>query len=153
MAAAAQPVAPARNATGTANIFSALSVQKDYDLDFGMATVTTAGTVVLDPNTDNVTTTGGVTYVGGNAHSAAFEGIAPIANIVIIRLPKVATTLTRVGGTQTMTVDTWTMNGTSRRNISAKTAFSFKVGGTLHVAANQAEGTYVGTFLVDVQYP
>lgn len=151
--AAAQPVAPARNATATATLFSALTLQKDNDLDFGMATVTTAGTIVLDPNSNAVTTTGGVVFVGGSPHAAKFDGIAPIGNIVIIRLPKAATTLTRVGGTQTMTVDTWTMDGTSRRNISAKSAFDFQVGGTLHVGANQAEGTYVGTFQVDAQYP
>jgi hypothetical protein len=36
----------------------------------------------------------------------------------------------------------------------AKTgSFEFRVGGTLNVAANQAEGDYVGTFVVTAQYP
>jgi Domain of unknown function (DUF4402) len=32
-------------------------------------------------------------------------------------------------------------------------SFTFRVGATLNVAAGQAEGTYVGTFDVTVQYP
>jgi hypothetical protein len=32
-------------------------------------------------------------------------------------------------------------------------SFTFNVGGTLNVAANQVEGVYTGTFEVTVQYP
>ncbi|MGZ2412359.1 uncharacterized protein DUF4402 [Sphingomonas sp. F9_3S_D5_B_2] len=152
-AAAPTRVAPDRNATAAVNIYQPIGVQKNYDLDFGLATVTTAGTAVVDPNTDKITTTGGVVAVGGFPHSAVFEGVTPTGNVVIIRLPKAASVLTRVGGTQTMTVDTWTLDGTSRRNVPSKSTYAFKVGGTLHVNANQVEGTYVGTFTVDVQYP
>ena len=153
VAASPEPVAPDRQATAAAIIAQPLTLQKDYDLDFGLATVTTAGTMVLDPNSDALTTTGGVVAVGGSPHAANFKGIAPTGNIVIIRLPKTATTLTRVGGTETMTVDRWTLDGTTRRNVLSKIAFDFRVGGTLHVNPNQAEGIYVGTFAVDVQYP
>ena len=34
--------------------------------------------------------------------------------------------------------------------FAAQQPFVFKVGGTLNVGANQAEGTYVGTFTVDI---
>lgn len=152
-AAAATPTTPDKNATGTATIYQPLGLQKDQDLYFGLATVTTAGTLVLDPNTDALTATGGVVPVGGTPHSALFEGIAPTGNVVIVRLPRTATTLTRIGGSETMTVDRWTINGTTRRTIPSKSAYTFKVGGTLHANANQAEGLYVGTFTVDVQYP
>jgi hypothetical protein len=153
VAAAPEPVAPDRQAIAAATIANPVTLQKDYDLDFGLATVTTAGTMILDPNSDALTTTGGVLAVGGSPHAANFKGIAPTGNVVIIRLPKDATTLTRVGGTETMTVDRWTLDGTTRRNVLSKTAFDFRVGGTLHVNANQVEGIYVGTFVVDVQYP
>ena len=153
VAASAEPVTPDKQAAAAATIAQPLTLQKDYDLDFGLATVTTAGTIVLDPNSDALTTTGGVVAVGGSPHAANFKGIAPTGNVVIIRLPKDATTLTRVGGTDTMTVDRWTLDGTTRRNVLSKIAFDFRVGGTLHVNANQADGIYVGTFTVDVQYP
>ena len=153
MAAPTPPTTPDRNASATANIYQPLALLNKDDLNFGMATVTTGGTIVLDPNNDAVTATGGVVPVGGSPHAALFEGIVPNGNVVIIRLPRTATTLTLYGGTETMTVDTWTLDGTSRRNVASKQAYTFKVGGTLHVNPNQAEGFYTGTFTVDVQYP
>jgi hypothetical protein len=149
----AAPVAPARNATATATITQPASVRKLNDLYFAFLSVTTAGTAVVNPNTDAMTTTGGVIQAGGTPYSAMFEAVSPVKNVVHIRIPNTASTVTRVGGTETMTVDTWTLSGSSNRNVVAKEPFSFNVGGTLHVNANQVEGLYVGTFAVDIQYP
>ena len=149
----AAPVAPNRNATATVEIATSATVRKIEDLNFAMLTVTTAGTAVINPNTDTMTTTGGVIHAGGMPYAALFEAISPIKNNVHIRIPKVATVITRVGGTETMIVDTWTLSGSDKRNIVIREPFQFKVGGTLHVNANQVEGTYVGTFTVDVQFP
>lgn len=151
--ALAAPVTPDKNATGTVSITSPATVRKMNDLYFAYLTVTTAGTAVVNPNTDTMTTTGGVIHVGGVPYSALFEAVSPVKNVVLIRIPKAAATLTRVGGTETMRVDTWTLAGTPSRNIVAKEPFQFNVGGTLHVNANQVEGLYVGTFTVDVQFP
>ena len=52
-----------------------------------------------------------------------------------------------------MTVSNWTISGNARRTVAEQEPFNFKVGGTLYVNANQVEGTSVGTFAVDVQYP
>ena len=152
-AAPPQLFLPDRNATGTATVTRPITLQKMRDLDFGLVTVTTAGTAVLNPNNDAVTTTGGVLFAGGYPHSAVFDGISPLGNIVIIRLPRSPAIVTRVGGTETMTIDDWTLDGSSRRTVPSRTAFTFKVGATLYVGANQAEGTYTGTFDVEVQYP
>jgi hypothetical protein len=149
----AAPVAPVKNATATVAITPPASVRKLNDLYFAYLSVTTAGTAVVDPNTDTMTTTGGVITVGGVPYSAMFEAVSPVKNVVHIRIPNTASTVTRVGGTETMTVDTWTLAGTANRNVVAKEPFAFKVGGTLHVNANQVEGLYLGTFAVDIQYP
>jgi hypothetical protein len=149
----AAPVAPATNATATVAVTQPASVRKLNDLYFAYLTVTTAGTAVVNPDTDAMTTTGGVIFAGGVPYSALFEAVSPVKNVVIIRIPKIPATVTRVGGTETMTVDTWTLAGSANRNIIAKEPFQFKIGGTLHVNANQVEGLYVGTFTVDVQYP
>ena len=73
-------------------------------------------------------------------------------------------TLTRVGGGGTMTVNNLALdptpdlvpigNGNQRRwEIQPNDGiFDFRVGGTLNVGANQAGGTYDGTFVVTVQY-
>jgi hypothetical protein len=144
---------PSTRATGTALILRPVSVTKLQDMDFGDLWPTAAGTAVLEPNADTLTTTGGVTSVGGTPHSAEFAGSAQSSAVVNIKLPNQPSTLTRVGGTQTMTVSNFTLQGQSKRAIAAQVAFTFRVGGTLNVAANQAEGTYVGTFTVTVQYP
>jgi hypothetical protein len=153
----AAPATPNKNSTATALIAPPASLRKLEDLNFGCLIVTGVGTAVLNPNTETVTTTGGVTKVGSPAtcpaYSALFEAVSPIKGVVIIRLPKITATLQRVGGTETMTAGAWTLDGSANRNVPAKETWAFKVGGTLFVNANQAEGLYVGTFTVDVQYP
>ena len=149
----AAPVQPDRNATATVDIVPPSSVRKLEDLDFAFLSVTTAGTAIINPNTDAMTTTGGVIHAGGVPIPAMFEAISPVRAVVIIRIPRNPITITRVGGTETMTVSNWTMSGNGRRTVAAHEAFTFKVGGTLNVNAGQVEGTYVGTFDVEVQYP
>lgn len=151
--AAATPKAAALPAKASADIRRAAQVRLLNDLNFGALTVTTAGTAVLNPNTEALTTTGGVASVGGNPYSALFESVSPVKGVVIVRIPNKPITLIRVGGAETMTVSTWTINGSNSRNVNSKEPFTFKVGGTLNVNANQVEGLYVGTFTVDVQYP
>lgn len=150
----AAPVGPTNgNATATVRILNGAQVRKLQDLNFAYLGVTAAGTATVDPNTDTMTTTGGVLQVGAMPYAALFEGISPVKGVVIVRLPRDPITVTRIGGTETMTVSNWTVSGNARRTVAAQEPFSFKVGGTLTVNANQAEGAYVGTFTVDIQYP
>jgi hypothetical protein len=151
-AAPPQLFSPNKNSTGTARVILPAQITKLYDMDFGFMTVTTAGTAVLDSTSGNVTTTGGVLFAGGLPHAAQFEAVSPSKTIVHIRLPKKASTLTRAGGTETMLLDGWNLNGVDTRNVVAHETFQFAVGGTLHVAANQAEGTYIGSFDVTIDY-
>lgn len=149
----AAPVPPDKNATATVRLIPPAAVRKLEDLNFAYLSVTTAGTAIVDPNTDAMTTTGGVLHAGGTPYAALFEAVSPIKSVVIIRIPRNPITVTRVNGTETMTVSDWTMSGNSRRTVAAQEAFEFKVGGTLFVNANQVEGLYVGNFTVEVQYP
>jgi hypothetical protein len=151
--AQAAPVAPDKNAAATVTITQPASVRKMEDLNFAMLAVTAAGTAVVNPNTDTMTTTGGVIHAGGMPYSALFSAVSPVKNVVLIRIPNRPITVTRVGGTETMRVDTWTLSGSANRNVVAQQPFEFKVGGTLHVNAGQVEGLYTGTFTVEVQYP
>jgi hypothetical protein len=136
-----------------AAIILPVTVTKLSDMDFGHLTVTTAGTAVLEPNADTFSTTGGVTGIGGAPQCAEFVGASKDSSVVNIKLPNKPSTLTRVGGTETMTVSNFTLQGQNKRTLAKLASFTFRVGGTLNVAANQMEGTYVGTFDVTVQYP
>lgn len=149
----AAPVVPDKQAAATVTIAPPATVRKLEDLNFAFLAVTTAGTAVVNPNTDSMTTTGGVLHVGGEPYAALFEAVSPINAVVIVRIPRNPITVTRVGGTETMRVSDWTLSGNSRRTVAAQQAFEFKVGGTLYVNANQVEGTYLGTFSVEIQYP
>jgi hypothetical protein len=147
-----QQFGPDKNSTGAAKIILPAQITKLYDMDFGFVTVTGAGTAIVDSNTGNVTTTGGVLFAGGLPHAALFEAVSPSKTVVHVRLPNKGVNLTRVGGTETITLDSWTMNGSATRNVTAHETFQFAVGGTIHVAANQVEGTYTGTFAVTIDY-
>lgn len=134
-------------------ILSPVSVIKRADLDFGTIVVNGAGTAVMDPLSGSLTTTGAVIKSGTAAHAARFTSTGSKNAVVHIRLPQNPITVTRVGGSQTMTVSNWTLDGPTNRKIPLNTTFDFTVGGTLNVGATQAEGTYTGTFTITVQYP
>lgn len=135
-------------------LLTPLTLLKRDDLDFGaLYASATAGTATLDPFTGAVTTAGGVTLAPGVSTAAAFLGSGTRRTPVLIRLPRNPITLTRSGGTETMTVSNWTTDGPRARVIDAFEALEFKVGARLYVGANQADGTYVGNFDVTVVYP
>lgn len=144
---------PPTNSTAGLQIVRPLTVQKVRDLDFGWISATTAGTIVLNPMTEAVTTTGGVLPAGGTPRAAQFTGAASGNSVVNIKLPNQPVTLVRAGGTETITLSKFTLDGEDKRTIARASSFDFRVGGTLTVGANQAEGNYEGTFTVTVQYP
>jgi hypothetical protein len=146
-------VRPAANSTGSAVVLRPLSVVKNQDMDFGRLVAGGAGTAVINPVSGTLSVTGGVSPVAPESHPAVFTGAGTKNAVAIIRIPTNPITLTRVGGTETMTVSTWTLDGPAARRIAANRAFTFAVGATLAVNAGQTDGTYVGSFDVTVQYP
>ena len=132
-----------------------LSLLATAPLDFGsLASGATAGTCTIDADTGARTTTGGVTPLGGSFGAAAFVGAGTANRSVLIREPRGAITLIRSGGTETMTITNFRVNGgngTSRK-IAADGTLVFRVAGQLNVGANQRDGQYVGTFPITVDY-
>jgi hypothetical protein len=148
---ARQSAAP-RAGAGAALIFP-LTLTTSSNLDFGYVAATGAGTVVIDPNSGGITTTGLVLAMGGNPRPASFIGAARSASVVNIRVPRQPILIRRIGGTETMTVRDFTLQGQEKRSLARMEAFGFNVGATLIVPAGQAEGTYSGEFDVTVHYP
>ena len=152
--AAAASIGAAPPATARSVITAPVSIVKTSDLDFGLISVAAAGTVVIDPNANTITATGGVTPAGTQWSAASFVGAAGGSSVVVvIKIPNQPVVLTRQGGTETMSVSPLTLQGQNKRSLAAMQSFSFRVGGTLTVAANQVEGVYTGTFDVQIQYP
>jgi hypothetical protein len=147
---------PSRESKAGAIVLRPLSLIKKTDMNFGtLATSPAAGTATINPVTSAVTTTGGVTAlpIGTAPAAASFVGAGSKNAPYQIRLPANPIIITRVGGTETMTVSNWTTDGPTTRRVPANQAFQFNIGARVNVAANQVGGTYVGTFNVTVHYP
>lgn len=150
---AAPAAAQTGGAVGRVVVIEPLSLVNVAGLEFGnFSAGATAGTVVINQNTGARTVTGGVTQLGGTVSPARFTGAAAGLNLVIIRQPAVPVILTRAGGTETMRITAFAIQGGQFRLFFTRQAFSFNVGATLAVGANQREGTYVGTFPLIVDY-
>ena len=150
----AAPIAANQDASADIALLHPLEILKREDLDFGYVQAgTTAGTVVIDPNTSAISATGGATLLGGAPHPALFTGAAKSNSVVIIKIPKQPITLNRVGGGATMTASKFTLEGLDKRQAARNVSFDFRVGATLNVNPNQMEGVYLGTFDVSIQYP
>lgn len=129
-----------------------LSIVNTRDLDFGtMLSPSTAGTVVINANTDARTTTGGVVALGGTPQAAQFYTYST-GNQYLQVTRGALPVLTRVGGGATMNVTNLTLNGATLRYIGASGVLDLRVGGTLAVAANQTEGSYTGSYAITVTY-
>ena len=144
-------------------IVTQLSFFKVDDLVFGrIAPGTTAGTVTIAPSGAR-TATGGVRLVSGPAHQpASFAGKGSFNQALTISINATSRTLTWVGGTQTMTMDSFVIGSTPTTNLtvaplafrigSATGMFQFPVGARLRVGANQTPGIYQGNFTLTLNY-
>jgi hypothetical protein len=139
-------------ANGSATVLHPITLVKNQDMDFGILAAPSAGTAVLDPATGTVSTTGGVLALGGTPAAALFTGAASGGSVVNIKFTNQTVNLTRVGGTETIPLSNLTLDGPSKRTMAKTSSFQFHVGGTLTLAAGQAEGSYIGTFTVTAQY-
>ena len=149
----AAPIVSPTPPQAQAALMRPLTLSKLADMDFGYLAVTTAGTAVIDPVTNTMSVTGGVVRVGGTPHAARFAGATRSSAVVNIKIPNGTILLTRVGGTQTIQLNAFTLDGQSKRTMAQAGVFEFAVGATLRPVANQLEGVYVGTFDVTIQYP
>ena len=151
--AAAPAQAESISGTSTAQILGSLTLANTEPLSFGtLAPSAAAGSVVVSV-TGVRTTSGGVTAAGGMVTAAEFIGQTEDHPVIRIFAPVVPVTLNRVGGGASMDVTALDIEGGAGvRNVGKNSVFSFRVGGTLAVNANQMPGTYTGTFQVTVDY-
>ena len=132
------------SADASANILEQINVTKTSDLDFAtILTGTSASTVVVSPA--GVRTCGTGLVCTDPVTAAAFDVTGTATQTVDVSADS---SVTLTSGANSMTaslvtdVATIVLDGTD----------SFSVGGTLSVAANQADGAYSGTFDVTVNY-
>lgn len=108
------PFCAASAATGsgmsTATLVTPLSVVKTDDLNFGdLVAPATAGTATINASTDARSTANRVTPAGVMPKAAHFTAAGHVGAIALIALPT-SISLTRSGGTETMTVSSISSN-------------------------------------------
>lgn len=138
----------------TAEILTALSVAvdpADNTLDFGqIAPGASAATIVVAP--DGTMTGGCPTQVicAGSTNAPSFDVVGNPNALVYVTFTNASETLSN--GTDSMTVGTFTTDGSGQLTLDGAGVGSFTVGGSLGVAASQAAGVYTGTLEVNVAY-
>lgn len=151
----------ANAATGSSQsrttINQGVNITKNADLHFGnFAAGTSQSRFRIEPESDGLTQlSGNAVPLGGTRTAASFTAFGRPLERVRITVNQNQIDLTRVGGTQTMRIDQFRLdggNGTRNRFLSAGGSVNYKVGGRLTIAANQAGGAYIGTFNVTIDY-
>lgn len=143
-------------ASATATIVTPIDLSKVDDMNFGNVAVhaTDPGTVILAP-AGTRSATAGVTLPAtvGTVTAASFTVSGQASYTYAITLPQSASSLSD-GGSNTMSVDTWTSSPSATGTLSSSGTETLTVGGTLHVAGGQAAGTYTtgSDFSVTVNY-
>jgi hypothetical protein len=152
-AGSAAPVAAAPKARGNALLVKPLTLERIADMDFAMLAVTTGGTATIDPVTGAMTTSGGLIHLGKTPSPARFVGAASKQTVVNIRVPNQPVLIRRVGGTETLSVSNFTLDGQDKKALAQQQSFTFAVGARIAVPAGTVEGLYTGEIEVTVQYP
>ncbi|MBK8727438.1 MAG: DUF4402 domain-containing protein, partial [Holophagaceae bacterium] len=137
--------------TVTAVVIGPITIANTQALHFGTAVRgTVAGTIVLTPAGVR-SSTGGVTLMTGAplATPASFTVTGNANSTFAITLPASAPL---TSGANSLNASAFTSTPSLTGSLSAGGTQSLAVGGTLNVAANQAEGDYAGTFNVTVAY-
>jgi hypothetical protein len=160
--ALAQP-ATVGSIPATSRVYVPIAVSlTNAGLSFGDVFASAAGgTLVLDPATDLRTVTGGLTLgTLSPVNSAIIKVAGKRSATFAITLPANGTvTLTGPGAAMALNAFTVAVGSTalkapftSKLPEQASAFILLKVGGTLVVGANQADGDYAGTFSVLVAY-
>lgn len=156
--------------TGTAQMSARIDtpiiIVNSADMDFGkIAYAPTAGTVVMSATASSTCgTTGGLVRTG-TCRAAKFEGsVRFLFNLQVTQPAGNSINLSGPGGA-TMRLDNFTygagpgmldlgQTGTNHRFwiLNLNGSYSFYMGGTLRVGANQMPGVYNGTFEIQLNY-
>ncbi len=139
----------------TARSQVALTIVHKTDLKFGeyAANPNATGTVVMPPDADAPTTTGGLIPFGGTIKRGKFQLVGEPKAFVIVSLPS-SITIRKGTSSNFMTIDNFTINLPNPIKLSNKGKKTIFIGGTLHVGANQKQGNYndENTFTIFADY-
>jgi Mat/Ecp fimbriae major subunit len=150
LSAGAAHAAPVNaSATAKARILKQITVTNTSDLDFGTIVAGTAASTVA-VSTGAVRSCGTGLTCTGTVTAANFDVSGTNNAVVTVTGDNSVTLANGTGGT--MSASLTRSASTLTLANSGPVGGSFQVGGTLSLAANQADGAYTGTFNVTVDY-
>lgn len=134
-----------------------VNITKNSDLHFGDFIAGTAQSRFrLDPDTEAVTQlSGNAISIGGTQTAASFTAHGSPMAVVRLQVRQNQINLVRAGGSETMRVDQFRLdggNGTRNRRLGAGGTIDYRLGGRLTINPNQAGGAYVGSFEITLDY-
>ncbi len=136
------------SASAKAKILKQITVAKTADLDFGtIVSGTSASTVIV--STGSARTCGTGLTCTGTVTAASFDVSGTNNAVVTVTGDNTVALANGTGGTMSASL---TRSATTLTLTNAAVGGTFQVGGTLSLAANQADGAYTGTFNVTVDY-
>ena len=147
------PVSAPTQPPARALLLIPLTLTKVQDIHFGsiVPSTTTGGWVAINAVTGARTASAGLTLMPADiGQRGQFAGAGTPGQQVIMALTP-PTQLTNPGG-DTLDVLAMTLDGPTTRTIAANQTFFVGVGGTIFVAANQAEGLYSATYDLTADY-
>jgi hypothetical protein len=149
----AAPVQANLKSKGQALVIFPLTLERIADMDFATLGVTNGGTATIDPVSGAMTVSGGLMQLSGTPSPARYAGAASKQTVVNIRVPTQPVLIRRVGGTETLSVSNFTLDGQDKKALAQQQSFTFAVGAQITVPAGTVDGIYSGEIDVTVQYP
>ena len=147
--ASAASAATSATANASAEVLTTLTLTANSSLNFGQIAPNTGGSVTV--NADSTASSSGTLISTGTRAPAGFTVTGTPNASVVLTLPTSAT-LTRSGGTETMSISGFNANPAGAFQLGSTGSSNFSIGGTLTVASGQVAGVYNGAFSVSVEY-
>lgn len=135
-------------------VMSSVTVQNDVPLDFGtIIPGNTLSRLRLDADSGDLSLfSGDAIIAGGTPQRASFTITADPNERVRVTFSQNRVDLVRVGGTETLRINRFRVNGGRNKFTDASGNAEFLVGGQVRVTAGQAGGVYRGSFELTVDY-
>ena len=149
--AVAAPVQPDKQATATARIIKPLTLVWVDDLDLGSITLVDSGPTTVGITRAGVFSCPGTAVTCSGTPKVAKYRITGTNNQNVTVTAGNVSMVTQLDATKTLLLPT-DAPATVNLGNSGQAGTEFSIGGNVSVAGTTAEGTYVGTFAVTVEY-
>ena len=149
--ALAAPVQPDKQASATARIVKPLTLTWEQDLDFGTITLVDSGPTTVAVAQDGTRSCPGTAVTCSGTSQAARYRITGVNNQNVTVTAGNVSLVHSTDNTKTLLMTTDAPASVNLGNSGAA-GTPLNIGGSISVAGTTADGTYIGTFAVTVNY-